>query len=270
MPVQCPHCQVLLRFNARTTNARLYSFRCPVCQMKFKVRSKAAPMLEVLLAHQDKDIFRQVVERVERLKGAVTVCADATQVTENLSVDRPCALLLDVAFQGTFPFQLIEQIKTSPLRQLKVILLPSVYNKTAYKKRPDSLYGADAYLELHHIGDRLLPLLGELFPALAERASVITAVETAGDERRLGQQSLLEKATELARVLVADIVFYHQEQLEQGVLTGQWQNVLTDKLVEGRKAFYSRLPAAAGLQVDFVQQAFAEVCRTYSVTRSCY
>ncbi len=186
MIVQCPHCQVLLRFNARTTNARLYSFRCPVCQMKFKVRSKAAPMLEVLLAHQDKDIYRQVVERVERLKGAVTVCADATQVTENLSVDRPCALLLDVAFQGTFPFQLIEQVKTSPLRQPKVILLPSVYNKTAYKKCPDSLYGADAYLELHHIGDRLLPLLGELFPALSERASVVTAVETAGGERQLG------------------------------------------------------------------------------------
>ena len=39
-------------------------------------------------------------------------------------------------------------------RRHGVVLVASIYNRTGYKRRPTSLYGADDYVEQHHIPDR--------------------------------------------------------------------------------------------------------------------
>ena len=52
-----------------------------------------------------------------------------------------------------------------------VILIASVFNKTAYKRTPHSLYGADDYVEQHHIPDMLPVKLARLIglPRAARR-----------------------------------------------------------------------------------------------------
>ena len=44
----------------------------------------------------------------------------------------------------------------------RVVLVASIYNRTGYKRRPTSLYGADDYVEQHHIPDALVGKLERL------------------------------------------------------------------------------------------------------------
>jgi len=263
MIVACPGCKRRLRLKRAISRRKQLAIQCPGCQTKFKVRSESTGM-KALIAHEDEKICQQIRERVALLGGEAAVCHDDEEILQHFLPDHPCALLLDVAFNGTFPFQLIDKIKTAGNQAYKVILLPSVYNRTAYKKNPDSLYGADAYLELHHIGDRLLPLLGELFPSLAKQVAKVSPVEIVGDERGLTQEDVAAQADKLAKLLVADIVLYHGDRLEQGLESGQLAQLFAEQLAEGRRLLLSRIPEAVGLDTDFVQQAFEAACLSYS------
>lgn len=262
MIVACPNCNRRLRFTNNNHKERFLVLRCPACQKKFKVRSKETT-LRALLAHEDAEIRQQLAERISHIGGYSVECQDSEDIIRQLQADVSCVLLLDVAFNGTFPFQLIDKIVAAGNDQHKVVLLPSIYNRTAYKKRPDSLYGADAYLELHHIGDRLLPLLSELFPTLSSLAAGIMPVSIHGGERVLSPQDISAQAGKLARLLIADIVLYHGERLEQCIESGQLDLMFTEQLAEGRRMLAARLPGVVDLQVDFIQQAFDEVCQSY-------
>ncbi len=262
MIIQCPDCQLRLRLNKAAPASRM-QVRCPNCQTKFKVQVKT-DQLKAFIAHEDRNVCQQLTERLSLLTASVTIVRDSNQIVTQFQTEDSGVLLLDVAFDGTFPFQLIEKIKDFGHGQQKIILLSSVYNRTAYKKRPDSLYGADAYLELHHIGDRLVPLLTELFPDIASTATSVAPIQTHGDERSLEVAEVSQQAASLAKLLVADIVLYNQDRMEQGVASGQPTQLFAEQLTEGRKLLASRLPATADLPVDFIQQAFDAACQSYN------
>jgi len=261
MIVTCPHCQCRLRYKPSASIVSIAIINCPKCKNKFKVRTNT-PVLSSLIAHEDELVCQQLVERLALLGGTVRVCRSSEEVIGAFSAG-PCVLLLDVAFEGCFPFQLVEKICASG-QQHKIVLISSVYNRTAYKKRPESLYGADAYLELHHIGDRLLPLLAELYPSLATRVASVKPVRTAGTERSVVETELVEQADTLAKLLVADILLYHQDRMQQGLASGQVNRQFATELAEGRRMLALRLPQAQTLNIDFIEQAFDEACRTYS------
>ena len=269
MPVvNCPSCKTYLRFQPWQQAASLLTLSCPACKLKLKVRSKKSAGLKILLAHEDRQISRQLFECLKQLGLSVLHCCDGVSVLTELEKGADCLLLLDVAFGGTFPFALIQQAKKrQENKQHKVLLLPTVYNKTAYMKKPTSLYGADAYLELHHIGDRLLPLVAELYPALRKTVTQIDAANTFATERSACSNDLLQQAHELAQQLVADVVFYHQNELQAGVDSGHAAVLLTGPLAEGRRLLRQRLPAVDSLKIDFVTQAFIESYGNFSETQ---
>jgi len=262
MTAKCPKCQVRLRLPQKMPPAGV-QVCCPRCQAKFKVSEKKNVLL-ALIAHEDPQICQLLAERIEKLGGCVHVCSNEQVLQSYLQNEQRTILLLDVAFGGTFPFLLIDQITSKGNERHKVILLPSVYNHTAYKKRPDSLYGADAYLELHHIGYRLLPLLGDLFPELSTRLSAVEPVKIRGDERSLQQDVVAVQAGKLAKILVADIILYHQDRLEEGLASGQVEQLFSEQLDEGRRMLQARLPATADMSVDYIKQAFDAACQSYS------
>jgi CheY-like chemotaxis protein len=263
MILQCPNCLVRLRLNASNDARRQLLIRCPECLGKFKVRSNRTE-LQALIAHEDELVSRQLIEQLNLVGVTAKVCLSESEVLARLQPAGPSVLLLDVGFNGTFPFQVIEKIKAANNDLHKIVLLPSVYNHTAYKRRPESLYGADGYLELHHIGDQLLALLADQFPHAGITATKTEFSGTAGGERMLAQNDVAEQADKLARILVADILLYHQGQLEHGIASGQLATVFAEPLAEGRRILFSRLPAAVELEIDFVQQAFDAICRSYS------
>ena len=76
---------------------------------------------------------------------------------------RPSVALIDVGLPEITAFELCEKIKNSmQFRDTKVMLVASIYDKTRYKREPDSLYGADDYIERHDIQNRLVSKIEEL------------------------------------------------------------------------------------------------------------
>ena len=72
----------------------------------------------------------------------------------------PSALVLDVAVGGRLAYEVVEEARKHA--STRVVLIASIYNRTGYKRRPTSLYGADDYVEQHHIPDALVPKLSSI------------------------------------------------------------------------------------------------------------
>jgi response regulator RpfG family c-di-GMP phosphodiesterase len=92
-----------------------------------------------------------------------------------------------------FGFELCDIIKKSPLlKGIGVILIASIYDKTRYKRAPQSLYGADDYIERHHIEDELLIKVQRLLNSLKRggRSTPSEVSQSVGaSERREGQMA---------------------------------------------------------------------------------
>ena len=69
--------------------------------------------------------------------------------------------MLDVALPTVHAYEIVEEVKRRA-PETRIVLVASIYNRTGYKRRPTSLYGADDYVEQHHIPDALLTKLERL------------------------------------------------------------------------------------------------------------
>lgn len=135
------------------------------------------------------------------------------------------AVVVDVGVPGVLVFDVIEGLRRNPgSSALPVVLLASVHEKTRYKRRPNRLYGADAWLELHHVPDQLVKVLGS---ALAHRTPGSerqpAPFDSAGDSalRPDGVISPEGEATAIARRLLSDMALHHGDEVARGVREGQ-------------------------------------------------
>jgi len=96
----------------------------------------------------------------------VDTAADGVEALKKATDNLPQALVLDVGLPGIYGFELCERLKDDPkTKGIKIILLSSVYDMRRYKRTPANLYGADDYIEKHHIPDFLPSKLQKLiFP----------------------------------------------------------------------------------------------------------
>ncbi|OGQ17688.1 MAG: hypothetical protein A2138_22870 [Deltaproteobacteria bacterium RBG_16_71_12] len=155
----------------------------------------------------------------------------------------PVALVLDVAIPGVLAFQVVEQLRAGQeTKELPIILLASVFERTRYKRRPTNLYGANAYLELHHVPDKLGPAVdqlrssGEVPP---DRLQAPVERARAASLRTTQPPDDLEAAEHLARRLLSDVALYHGDELADGVRRGKPFSSLGSAVDAARELFRS-------------------------------
>jgi CheY-like chemotaxis protein len=203
----------------------------------------------------------------------------------------PDVVVLDVALPTVFGFEICDRIRNSPaLSSVKTILIASIYDKTRYKREPQSLYGADDYIEKHHIPDSLAAKIYRLVfgqkaieqPAEDAAATVenggadsrdITSREMSDQEQvreqiRLdeevktcadGSAALSEahdKARRLARIIVGDIALYNQKKVEEGIRCGTFRELLRDEIHEGESLYIRRVPEEVRSGTSYLDDAF--------------
>jgi predicted Zn finger-like uncharacterized protein len=117
----------------------------------------------VLVAH-DSEVVRHMVSGVLTEAGfGVATASDGVEALQKATELRPQAAVVDVGLPGIYGFELCERLKGDPAtRHVKIVLLSSVYDMRRYKRTPASLYGADDYIEKHHIPDSLAVKLRKL------------------------------------------------------------------------------------------------------------
>jgi predicted Zn finger-like uncharacterized protein len=129
-----------------------------------QVVSSSGPL--ILVAH-DSDMVRQMIAGVLSDEGfRVDTAADGVDALKKATENRPQGMVLDVGLPGIYGFELCERLKgNQETSKIKIVLLSSVYDMRRYKRTPVNLYGADDYIEKHHIPDYLsLKLRKLIFP----------------------------------------------------------------------------------------------------------
>ncbi len=162
----------------------------------------------VLFAHE-LAAFGRAVERVLDCHGFdVLWVQDGAGARERIAEGGIDAMVVDVALPDIPGHLLIEAAREAGIGA--VLLVAAVYRKTSYKRRPRRLYGADDYVEVHHLGDHLPERLRRHLglPAApidaAEARRAHEWLEATGDTRLRNAPG--ERVAEL---LVADLLLYN-------------------------------------------------------------
>lgn len=216
----------------------------------------------VLIAHESEVLLADIVHVLENAGFDVVPVRDSSHAYRLIEEKRPVAAVFDVALTSVRAFDLIEQVRAhDELSAIKIVLVASVYNRTAYKRKPVKLYGADDYVEQHHIIDllpaKLFDLLGLRSPAVslpkghqdpgidAPVAIPTNAVSAADGER----------VRALAHSIVADIALYNHVGLE-AVLSGEQDETLESALAEGRRVLATMVSESLWPIADPVREAY--------------
>jgi CheY-like chemotaxis protein len=108
---------------------------------------------------------------------------DGLDALKKASALKPQVMIVDVGLTGIYGFELCERLKGDPdTRSIKIILLSSVYGLTAYKRNPVTLYGADDYIEKHHIPDKLVSKIKQLLSGRTMSSADASAASPAAEE----------------------------------------------------------------------------------------
>jgi predicted Zn finger-like uncharacterized protein len=143
-----------------------------------------AHRLKVVIANESQPFCDAVSKILADEPFEIFVCTDGKEALDTVERVRPALLLLDVALPTMFGFEVCERARQNPeLSGLKIVLIASIYDKTRYKRSPKSLYGADDYLEKHHIPDSLIPMIHRLVSGSAPPPTTPTPGELALQEK---------------------------------------------------------------------------------------
>ena len=297
MIVKCPSCQARFRLDRKKLAGKRLMLRCSKCRSPFRVEMPRDDATQpengetlVMLAHSDRELCNMMQEILSKAGIKSMMAHDGTSVLSRMEQNPPQVAVVDVALQGLYSFEVVEKVRQRPgLEQVKVLLLSSVYSKTAYKRAPSSLYNADDYIEKHHIPDDLVPkinrLVVDIAPATGRRESgeveqhgqelpdqqyaaqgdfiesvnarILQAEEQQIDGALAGNE--LEQAGRLARIIVSDIALYCQDKLDEGIRGGNWSDLLDAEVREARRLFRERFPSESVQKAKILEKAFLDL-----------
>jgi predicted Zn finger-like uncharacterized protein len=296
MIISCPKCATKYKVDENKIASTLLKLRCYKCGTIFLLKKKppvrqgeelpaVAIGKKILVAHSSTSM-REMIGDILREAGFLPLYAKNGVEAISIMVDtHPEVVIVDVALPEIFGFEFPELIRNDErLHGIKVILVASIYDKTRYKRLPQSLYGADDFIEKHHIRDGLIPKINKLIIAQQEVRESVSTTEVVQvgvkveqpsndtlkieDAKKLKEEELLqtpqeaqeiEKAKRLARIIISDIALYNEEVLEQGIRQNAVEELLKNDLEEGRKLFLKRVPEHIRKQADFLKESLDEL-----------
>jgi DNA-binding response OmpR family regulator len=218
-------------------------------------RSTGARRPRVLLAHGGP-VIAGAAQRILEAHGFETeIAANARGVERALALGNWDALVVDVALPGAPGFELAAPARAAGVKV--VILVASVFRRTSYKRQPQRLYGADDYVEIHHLGDHLpnrlrahLGLADSELPAETLR-EVLRTLRERGDEH-LGHQT----PKGLATLIVADLLLYNGDRItEAGTVEEALAAIGRD--LDGARELFTQV--RSGGEVRLIDEAFREL-----------
>jgi CheY-like chemotaxis protein len=221
---------------------------------------------QVLVAHE-RPLIGHAIARVLAAQGLrVQVLSDGHRVADALKAEAWDALILDVALPGAALHELVELARTGLALPVKaVLLIASVFRRSSYKRKPQRLYGADDYVEIHDLGEQLprklwgllAPELGAL-PGMAEAEAVLAELQ---DEREPDDggpsHATASQASRLAALLVADLVLHSGDRLASADSLDELRAALGPELEAVRVMHREALGSTASADDDPIDAALA-------------
>lgn len=291
MIVKCPSCQARFQLDRDKLAGKRVTLRCARCREPFTVEYPHAPTgrpdqtVRIMIAHSDPELCQTLLEIVQAAGFEGIIGHSGEEVLTAMDAERPSVAVVDVALQGLYAFEVVDKVRRRPgLDRVKIILLSSVYNKAAYKRAPSSLYGADDYIEKHHIPDDLVMKINRLLvgaapaetdsderpgnvlhtakgePESSDFRQAVNEKILSAEEQEVSAEDAPERqrAERLARIIVSDISLYYQERVDEGILKGNWSDLLAKEIREARQLFRERFPSPSIQNSKILEAAFLD------------
>lgn len=254
--VTCPNCEAV---QVAPSGSRTWA-ACIACGAMI-FRPAEGP--RVLVAHESDALAEQIGSVLVTAGFSPLRAADGNQALRFLDKAVPPAAVVDVGLGPVMAFEVIEHTRKNPsLSDTKVVLVASVYNKTAYKRRPTKLYGADDYVEQHHIPDMLPSKLCKLLDIDPAGVAALGLEPDSPENAAIREASPVradlagaERVRAAAHSVVADIALYHQAEIES-VVQGAGAEQFAQALEEGRRVLDQIAPRSEWPSADPVGDAF--------------
>jgi len=311
MIAACPECGARYRIDPAKLPAAGARLRCSRCQAVFRVAPEAAAAearpvatsapqasppagrrepgrgaaeIEVLVAHPESAFAKGICDALGGWGLRAGYAQDGVEAILQIQRALPRIVVLDAALPKMFGFEVCELMKRNEqLRSIPVVLVGAIHDRERYRRPPQDLYGADAYVESHELPDALAPLFArfglgaqggaEPAPSAAPPAASVPAasapvasaatapvaapaaaapvaapaatapVAASSAPTPAASDPEAEKAARLARIIVSDVILYNAEQFEAGLRAGNVVEALSAELEEGVGLFEQRVGA---------------------------
>ena len=291
MVVGCPKCKVRLKVDETKLPPEGSRFKCPKCATVLVVKKPAAPQKKtldtgkILVGHANEESLKKIVGLLNGQGYHVLTATDGIDVMVKALKELPFLTIVEVALPKIYGFEVCKRLKMrAETKEMKFILVPSIYDKTKYRREPVSLYGADEYIEDHDISTQLVGKVEKLKrggePEKAEETrpagtspSVPPAAPPAAappkpepvpeavvkpvlpPQPKGDTAEKIEKAKRLARTIINDIYLYNSAKLDDSVRTDNFYTAFAAEVKEGKKLYDLRIPQEIRDMGDFYAEA---------------
>ena len=254
----------------------------------------------VLVADSDVEAAKELAGAIAEWGLEPLLAHDGVEAILAIQRALPAAVVIDAALPKMFGFQVCELMKrNTELRSIKVVLVGAIHHRDRYRRPPQEIYGADAYLErpelFHGLGTVLrdfglplrrpqapaasrpafagdapaaMPLAAPVAapPAVAPPPAPVAAAAPAPAHAAppAAPDPLADeraKAERLARIIVSDVILYNEEKFARAVARGNVAEALDADLEEGRALFRQRVDARVRDERDFLVDELLRVAR---------
>jgi DNA-binding response OmpR family regulator len=262
-------------------------FYCQSCGSKLKLKLTITPWIDtippkpakpepvaskkVLVAVEGEVTYEMISEILSEAGYEVITASDGQQALDLIKQIRPRVSIVDVGLPNVFESLIAENMKQQDKFQgLRIILVSSIHDRTKYKREPESLYGADDYIERHHIQDKLLNKVDKLMelqrPVQAPQPAAPKVQSAGPDLGRVSPKSAVmegdlsahDAAKRLARIIISDIALYSQKKIEEGLKNDTLREVLKDEIEEGLRLYQSRTPREVSTTTRYYEEALMD------------
>ena len=288
MVVICPKCKVRLKVADEKIAPEGTRFKCPKCSTVLLVKRPAARLqpldkAKVLVAHEEPSIMEKITSILTANGYKVIPAKDGIEAMVNATREMPFVAVLGVSIPKIYGFEVCKRLKGRPeTKDMKIILIPSVYDMTRYRREPESLHDADDYIEEHLIEESLIKKI-EALKGVSQRESAGPSVDTgkirreereitetekerATRAKKVLQQPFdettqkekggeIERAKRLARTIIADIYLYSKAKMDDAIRKDSFHKTFASELKEGAKLYEKRVPAEIRGIGDFFNEA---------------
>ena len=262
--VKCDECDKAYKIHPEKLPSGITSFPCRACGTLVPIvqlheeKKEIVESGNILVAVEEEELGR-LIQRILTRDGIRShLVGSGKDALECLRDNTWDLFLLSVYLPDMMGYELLDSLsKEGGGSRIPSILLSSIHHAARYKRAPTSLYGADDYLERHHLPDLLIPKIRRLLsPGADDAPPVVTAdAPPPTDEQvvarrdleameRSGQTSEDPRMGELqrmCRVIAGDIALYNEDVIASSAPDNLLEAIAAD-ISEGESLLASRFP----------------------------
>jgi DNA-binding response OmpR family regulator len=262
--IKCEGCDKAYKIHPEKLPSGISAFPCRACgtlvpipQIQVdKVPTQAPGRILVVVEEEE---LGKLIQRILDSSGYQGNLAFSGKEALNVLKEGEMDLLLtNVYLHDMMSYELLDKLTSGEFGPvIPSILLSAVHHGARYKRAPTTLYGADDYLERHHLSDLLIPKIRRLLspnedtpgkitpadvpPPTDDQVQVRRDLETMENAIQPPEDHQMGAIQRLCRVIVGDIALYNEDIISSTAPESLLDAIASD-LREGESLLLNKFP----------------------------